>query len=124
MNLLLDMNLSPRWCEILRAAGYATVHWSEVGDPRASDATIMEWARRNDYVVLTHDLDFSAILAATRAAGPSVVQMRGQNVLPSGCGPLLLKVLEEYATELLSGALLVADDAKSRVRILPLSSSA
>ena len=42
----------------------------------AEDSEIMAWASVNDFVVFTHDLDFGAILALTRAEGPSVVQVR------------------------------------------------
>lgn len=65
MKLLVDMNLSPAWIEFFESSGYHAIHWSSVGDPRAPDYVIMDWARANDYVVFTHDLDFGAILAAT-----------------------------------------------------------
>jgi len=67
MKCLVDMNLPPALCPILEAEGWDTVHWSAVGDPRETDTRIMAWAERHDRVVLTHDLDFGAILAATRA---------------------------------------------------------
>ena len=35
----------------------------------------MAYAAKQDYVVLTHDLDLSAILAATHGEKPSVVQV-------------------------------------------------
>ena len=82
MKILLDMNLSPRWVGFLRQEGFEAVHWSTVGDLRASDAAIMAWARDNAFVVFSHDLDFSALLAATQAVGPSVVQVRTQDVMP------------------------------------------
>jgi predicted nuclease of predicted toxin-antitoxin system len=44
----------------------------------ASDADIMAWAKARDWCVITNDLDFSAILAATHADGPSIVQIRGK----------------------------------------------
>ena len=62
VKLLVDMNLSPDWVPVLKSHGWSVVHWSTVGDPRASDRTIMEWAAKHEYVVLTHDLDFSAML--------------------------------------------------------------
>ena len=52
------MNLSPDWIDIFVQHGWRAVHWSKVGDIRATDKTIMEWARQNDYVVFTNDLDF------------------------------------------------------------------
>ncbi|MFB3892252.1 MAG: DUF5615 family PIN-like protein [Phycisphaerae bacterium] len=65
------MNLSPLWAGVLSAHGWEAVHWSSVGDPRASDKVVMSWAAANGHVVLTHDLDFGAILAATGAREPS-----------------------------------------------------
>lgn len=74
MKLLLDMNLSPLWIEFFERNGLVAVHWSTIGNPRATDREIMEWARANTYVVFTHDLDFRTILAVTRADNPSVIQ--------------------------------------------------
>lgn len=42
--LLIEMNLSAAWVESLSGEGWEAVHWSEVGDPRATDREIMDWA--------------------------------------------------------------------------------
>jgi predicted nuclease of predicted toxin-antitoxin system len=63
MRLLVDMNLSPNLCRSLAALGHEAVHWSEVGEPTAADETVMAYARDNGCVVVSHDLDFSAMLA-------------------------------------------------------------
>jgi predicted nuclease of predicted toxin-antitoxin system len=89
VKLLVDMNLSPEWVPFLEQAGFACVHWSRVGDPRASDAELMAWARANGHVVFTHDMDFGALLAATRAAGPSVLQVRVKDTMPASVEPML-----------------------------------
>jgi len=65
MKLVVDMNLTPRWIECLRSAEFESVHWSDVGDPRATDRLITDWARINGYVILTNDMDFPQILAYT-----------------------------------------------------------
>lgn len=44
MKLLIDVNLSPVWVAALEARGFEAVHWSEVGDLRARDVEIMNWA--------------------------------------------------------------------------------
>ena len=75
-NLLVDMNLSPQWVPVLGNHGWQAVHWSSIGDPEASDQDIMDWARNNQHVVFTHDLDFGTMLALTHKAGPSVLQVR------------------------------------------------
>jgi predicted nuclease of predicted toxin-antitoxin system len=58
MKILIDMNLSPDWVGAFSKRGIAAVHWSSIGDPRAEDQVLMDWARANTYVVFTHDLDF------------------------------------------------------------------
>ena len=50
MKFLIDMNLSPRWVEVFMAAGLDATHWSAIGDPRATDRSIMEWAQSNGYM--------------------------------------------------------------------------
>ena len=121
MKILLDMNLSPEWCDALEAQGFEAIHWSTVGNPRAADRDIMVWAYANGFVVFTHDLDFSAILAATQASGPSVIQLRTQDPTPSHIALSLAKILRRFETELAGGAIVVISDNNTRVRILPLN---
>jgi predicted nuclease of predicted toxin-antitoxin system len=120
LKLLIDMNLSPDWVTVLEKHGWQATHWSSVGDPRAPDREIMTWAQTNLYTVFTHDLDFGMLLAVTRAEGPSVIQVRAQDVTPTHLENLVVSVLKEYGSLLEIGALIVADESKSRARILPL----
>jgi predicted nuclease of predicted toxin-antitoxin system len=120
IRLLVDMNLSPEWIAELAKRGFNAVHWSTVGDPHAADTTIMSFARNNEFVVFTHDLDFGTLLALTHAAGPSVLQVRGQNVLPDHMGALVAAALHLYEAALTAGALVVVEERKLRVRVLPL----
>lgn len=90
MKLLVDMNLSPDWVTVLSAAGHDVVHWSSVGNIRAEDPQIMARARQEQRVVFTHDLDFGAILALTQQGGPSVVEVRTQDVTPAGIGAMVV----------------------------------
>ena len=120
VQLVVDMNLSAEWVTELAQHGWSAIHWSTVGNPRADDSVIMAWELTNGYVVFTHDLDFGAMLALTHAAGPSVLQVRGQNVLPEDMGPLVIAALRQHDAALATGALVVVDEKKSRVRVLPL----
>lgn len=120
MKILIDINLSPEWVSALEEAGHQAVHWAHVGNPSAPDCELMEWAKTRDYVVFTHDLDFGAILATTHADGPSVVQIRTQNIHPLHAKAPLLLMLRQYEDRLLQGALIILDDVRHRVRILPL----
>lgn len=80
----------------------------------------MAWAKENGHVVFTHDLDFGTILALTQAEGPSVIQIRTQDVTPSAIGKLVINALRQFQPELERGALIVVDEATVRARILPL----
>jgi predicted nuclease of predicted toxin-antitoxin system len=114
------MNLSPSWVPRLQAAGWTAAHWSTIGAPEAADRTIMDWTAANGYIIFTHDLDFGTMLAMTHKTGPSVLQVRGQNVLPDHMGDLVIAVIRQHETDLESGALVVVDETKDRVRILPI----
>ena len=120
LRILVDMNLSVEWIPLLEQAGYAAVHWSAIGDPHADDATIMAHAADHNHAVFTHDLDFGTMLAHSHAGKPSVIQVRTQRVLPEHIGPVVLAALKQYEREIASGALVVVEPAKSRVRVLPL----
>lgn len=120
MKILIDMNLSTDWVAAFTAENIESVHWSTVGDPKDKDSTIMAWARKNGFIVFTHHLDFGAILALTKADGPSVIQVRTQNILPSGLSNTLIRVLKENQSHLDQGSLIEIDEGRARVRILPL----
>jgi predicted nuclease of predicted toxin-antitoxin system len=118
--VVIDMNLSPEWSPLLERAGWSAIHWSKVGDPRAPDREIMDWATANGRVVLTHDLDFGTILALTHKTGPSVLQVRGQDVLPDRMGDFVIAAITQHEDDLESGALVVVEEGRNRVRILPI----
>jgi predicted nuclease of predicted toxin-antitoxin system len=123
MKVLVDMNLSPRWITRLADGGISAEHWSTVGASDAPDDVIMDHARKNDFIVLTHDLDFGAILAATGGDKPSVVQIRAEDVRPDLIGGQVIRALRQMASELERGALLTVDPARIRLSVLPLPSN-
>lgn len=121
MKILVDMNLSPDWVDVLIENGFEALHWSTIGDPRADDSRIMDWARAHSYIVFTHDLDFGTLLASTQAESPSVIQVRTQDVTPAHLSRIVTAALRNYKLQLEEGALIVLDEGKSRARILPLA---
>ena len=120
MNVLVDMNLTPRWVRFFASNGISAVHGSTVGAPTAPDSELMKWARDNDHVVFTHDLDFSALVATIGAIGPSVIQIRTLDVLPDAIGVQVVAMLRAHEADLVRGAILTFDGATARVRILPI----
>ena len=120
MTLLVDMNLSPRWVELLTRHGIGAIHWSTVGSADAPEREIMEYANRHEQIVLTHDLDFSAILAANQGKKPSVIQIRSDNISPDAIGDRVVAAIMQMEKELDEGALLSIDPKGARLRLLPL----
>ena len=120
MKVLVDMNLSPDWARFLAEAGFEAVHWSNVGSKSATDSELMQWAAENDHVILTADLDFGAILAATHGIKPSVAQVRSDLLSPGAVGRAVVRAIGQAHQELLDGALISVDAAHARLRILPL----
>ncbi|CAB4733594.1 unannotated protein [freshwater metagenome] len=121
MRILIDMNLSPRWVDVLADAGIECIHWSSVGETTASDSFIMAFAKGAGYVVLTHDLDFGSILAATHGDKPSVIQIRSRTLSTAAIGPFVVKTLIQMEAEIESGALLTIEPPRARIRLLPLN---
>ena len=80
----------------------------------------MAHARAHEYGVLTHDLDFGAILAATHGDKPSVVQLRADDVSPETIGAPVAAALKAMDEELAAGALITVDLGRTRMTVLPL----
>jgi len=80
----------------------------------------MTYARANEFVVLTHDLDFAAILAATQGEKPSVAQIRSEQLNPEVIGKQVVSAFRQLALDLAQGALVTVDPERTRVRVLPL----
>jgi len=117
------MNLSPSWVKRLVGHGFEAVHWSTIGAATAPDVEILTWANEHHFVIITNDLDFSAILAAGAVDGPSVVQLRTQDLLSDAAARILARALEVHREDIERGALLSIDEGGTRVRMLPLEGS-
>jgi len=120
MKILIDMNLPPKLADLFAKKGIEAAHWHIIGAPDAEDSEIMAYARDNDYIVLTYDLDFTAILAVTHNIKPSVVQIRTQGFHTEQAAELIAAALLHSAEELEKGAILTIDTKKARLRLLPL----
>ncbi len=74
-------------------------------------------------MILTQDLDFSAILAATRREKPSVIPIRAADVSPEAASQVVIAAIRQMDVELEEGALIAVDPVRVRVRLLPLRAS-
>jgi hypothetical protein len=53
LSILVDMNLSPEWVQLLEKAGFPAVHWSNLGMADSEDRELMAWAIAHKHVVFT-----------------------------------------------------------------------
>ncbi len=118
MRFLADMGISPRTVTFLRERGYEAVHLHEEGLDRLEDAAILAKAREEGFILLTHDLDFGELVAASGAQLPSVIVFRLRNMRPENVNKYLL--VEEHAGVLASGAIISVTEGRIRIRALPL----
>mgnify|MGYP006957767999 CR=1 FL=1 len=63
LRLLANMNISPETVNALREKGLDIVRVSQILPVTSSDAEVLDLARRENRIVVTQDLDFSALLA-------------------------------------------------------------
>ncbi len=120
MNLLLDQGLPRSTVRHLAGMGIAAEHVGEFGLARAADATILDAARDRQAAVVTLDADFHAILATSRAVGPSVVRIRIEGLNGERLASLLMQVLAVANAEIEAGAVVSVTANRIRVRLLPI----
>ncbi len=77
----------------------------------------MAYAREHNYIVFTHDLDFSTILATSKDSQPSVIQLRANDISPEAAGNSILAAIRQMQTQLEAGALLYHRSQKSQNQV-------
>jgi predicted nuclease of predicted toxin-antitoxin system len=120
MKFLADMGISPRVVTALRKQGHDAYHLQEQGLGRLPDGEILARARAEGRVVLTHDLDFGELLAASGGALPSVIIFRLKDMRAENVSSHLFSVLHQQSEALNNGAVCSVTDKKVRIRALPI----
>lgn len=120
MKFLVDMPLSPALALWLVQQGHDAVHASQVGFDRASDLTILKYARNEQRVVITADLDYSRLLALAEEEGPGLILFRGGNYSEQETVERLKRVLETIQNKELPNSIVVVEKGRIRRRHLPL----
>ncbi len=120
MKFLADMGISPITVNFLYNLGYDAIHLHTLGLDQLPDSAILEKARFEDRIILTHDLDFGELTAASGASLPSVIVFRLRNMQPGYVNGYLHSIILQYAKVLENGAIISVTEGLIRVRNLPI----
>ncbi len=121
MKFLVDNALSPVFSSALVANGHDSVHVRDRGVQHADDETIFSLAQAEGRILVSADTDFGTLLALRRSTTPSFVLFRGEVTrLPALQVSLLLANLPSIQDALRSGAVVVIERTRLRIRSLPI----
>lgn len=120
LRFLADMNISPKTVEALCQRGWDMIRVSQVLPVNALDQEILEFARREDRIVVTQDLDFSALLALGGYDRPSLITLRLFVSDPETVTLRLLEAFPRIGQSLREGCAVTIEDVAMRVRRLPI----
>jgi len=121
MKFMLDMGISPKTAVFLRNLGYDAIHLHDLKSDRSTDPAVMQMARNEERILLTHDLDFGELIAASGANAPSVIIFRLRNMNPKNDNRFRNGIITEHRDALEKGAIVSVTEGQVRVRLLPLN---
>ena len=123
MRFLADMGVSPQTVAFLEGLGHNAVHLHAQGLDRMEDSAILDKAREESRILLTHDLDFGELIAASGARLPSIVVFRLRNMRPDRVNRYLESIVSQQRELLEQGAIISVTEGQIRVRVLPIETS-
>ena len=120
MRFLADAGISPKTVDFLKQLGHEATHVRTLGLERAPDIDIISRAHDDLSVIITFDLDFGDILAAGVLDKPSVIICRLADERADSVNRQLSSILTERLGDLETGALILVEDSRYRIRKLPI----
>lgn len=121
MRLLADLHIAPRTVEYLKGLGHDILRVSQVLPPTSPDREIIAYAAGDRRAILTQDLDFSAQIAVSGQACPSLILLRLSSSRIEAVNAVLSDLLPALEEDVTHGALITVEDHRVRRRKLPLS---
>ena len=123
ISILLDQGLPRSAASVLRDEGWDVLHTGDIGLSRSTDRQILEYARREERVIITLDSDFHTILALTNASTPSVIRIRLEGLRGPDLALLIKRIWPEIELQVKKGAMVTVTESGIRIKNIPLFSS-
>lgn len=120
LRFLVDMNLQSKIVLNLQQQSWDILRVSQVLPMDAEDSKILEFARQQNRVIITQDLDFSALLALGGYKKPSLITFRLSMPDSETITRKLLDIVPHIEDRLAEGCAVTIDDRSVRVRRLPI----
>lgn len=123
MKFLVDECPPARLAVTLCAYNHDAIHVADRGLNGKSDTDVMALAVAENRILISADTDFGELLAASGAAAPSLILLRGFGGRPDTRISVILANLAQLEEYLLAGAIVVINESRIRVRLLPFEPS-
>lgn len=120
MKLLLDQGLPASTVNALTALGIESRHVSELGLSKAEDSYLLSVAFEENFVMVTLDADFHALLALGGLTKPSVIRIRIEGLKGHDLAEILHSVINQWEDEIAQGAAISVTVDAIRIHRLPL----
>ncbi len=119
MKFLIDKNLSPTLSTSLNEHGFDSIHVKHLNKSSASDEEIFQIAFEENRIIITADVDFGYILSKWKHNLPSVIIFRFFPYNPVIQFSNIIKIIEEFGSDLINGSLVVIEPSRIRIKQLP-----
>jgi len=115
-----DECISPVTVSFLLENGYKAKHAEDVKMSSAKDSEILNYTTKKDMILITQDLDFSALLALSGNSHPGVITIRLKFPSPKNVNNALKKLLDSQSEQQIKGSIIILEETRIRFRKLPI----